>query len=149
MLNIAHKEVAVKAENQILILAVREGLINSVVAKDGLGFTLITEIGYMELGNKVGEFFAPGELSPEVIWGGATTPDKSWTGDSWDYAPLAETAGVETALCFGLCNDQIGYILTDNDVRSIFTENEEVNASSYHSASALTESFESLLAAVK
>ena len=149
VLNIAHKEVAVKAENQILILAVREGLINSVVAKDGLGFTLITEIGYMELGNKVGVFFAPGELSPEVIWGGATTPDKSWTGDSWDYAPLAETAGVETALCFGLCNDQIGYILTDNDVRSIFTENEEINASSYHSASTLTESFESLLAAVK
>ena len=149
VLNIAHKEVAVKAENQILILAVREGLINSVVAKDGLGFTLITEIGYMELGNKVGVFFAPGELSPEVIWGGATTPDKSWTGDSWDYAPLAETAGVETALCFGLCNDQIGYILTDNDVRSIFTENEEINASSYHSASILTESFESLLAAVK
>ena len=64
VLNIAHKEVAVKAENQILILAVREGLINSVVAKDGLGFTLITEIGYMELGNKVGVFFAPGELSP-------------------------------------------------------------------------------------
>ena len=149
VLNIAHREVAVKAENQILILAVREGLINSVVAKDGLGFTLITEIGYMELGNRVGVFFAPGELSPEVIWGGATTPDKSWTGDSWDYAPLAETAGVETAMCFGLCNDQIGYILTDNDVRSIFTENEEINASSYHSASTLTESFESLLAAVK
>lgn len=149
VLNIAHKEVAVKAENQILILAVREGLINSVVAKDGLGFTLITEIGYMELGNKVGVFFAPGELSPEVIWGGATTPDKSWTGDSWDYAPLAETCGMETVLCFGLCNDQIGYILTDNDVRSIFTENEEINASSYHSASILTESFESLLAAIK
>ena len=149
VLNSAHREVAVKAENQILSLAVREGLINSVVAKDGLGFTLITEIGYMELGNRVGVFFAPGELSPEVIWGGATTPDKSWTGDSWDYAPLAETAGVETAMCFGLCNDQIGYILTDNDVRSIFTENEEINASSYHSASTLTESFESLLAAVK
>ena len=149
VLNIKHSEVPIKAENQILILAVREGLINSVVAKDGLGFAIITEIGYMELGNRIGVFFAPGEISPEIFWGGATTPDKSWTGESWDYAPLAETAGVDTMLCFGLTNDQIGYILADNDIRSIFTENEEVNASSYHSASALTESFEALIASVK
>ena len=149
VLNIAHKEVPVKAETQILILAVREGLINSVVAKDGLGFTLITEVGYMELGNQVGAFFAPGEISPEVIWGGATTAEKSWTGESWDFAPLAETAGAPTVLCFGLANDQIGYILTDNDVRSIFTENEEINASSYHSASTIVKNCEELIASVK
>ena len=149
VLNIKHSEVAIKAENQILILAVREGLINSVVAKDGLGFAIITEIGYMELGNTVGVFFAPGELAPEIVWGGAVSAEESWTGESWDYAPLAETAGVDTMLCFGLTNDQIGYILADNDIRSIFTENEEVNASSYHSASALTESFEALIASVK
>ena len=149
VLNIKHSEVPIKAENQILILAVREGLINSVVAKDGLGFAIITEIGYMELGNTVGVFFAPGELAPEIVWGGAVSAEESWTGESWDYAPLAETAGVDTMLCFGLTNDQIGYILADNDIRSIFTENEEVNASSYHSASALTESFEALIASVK
>lgn len=149
VLNVAHKEVCIKAENQILILAVREGLINSVVAKDGLGFDIITEIGYMELGNKVGVFLAPGEISPEIFWGGAVEPDKSWTGESWDYAPLAETAGMDTVLCFGLCNDQIGYILTDNDIRSIFTENEEINASSYHAASTLTENYQELIAAVK
>ena len=149
VLNIRHKEVPIKAENQILILAVREGLINSVVTRDGLGYTLITEIGYMELGNKIGVFFTPGEISPEVFWGGAVTADKSWTGESWDYAPLAETSGMDTVLCFGLCNDQIGYILTDNDIRSIFTENEEVNASSYHSASTLVESYEALIAEVK
>ena len=149
VLNIKHSEVAIKAENQILILAVREGLINSVVAKDGLGFAIITEIGYMELGNTVGVFFAPGELAPEIVWGGAVSAEESWTGESWDYAPLAETAGVDTMLCFGLTNDQIGYILADNDIRSIFTENEEVNASSYHSASILTESFEALIASVK
>ena len=149
VLNIKHQEVPIKAENQILILAVREGLINSVVAKDGLGFVIITEIGYMELGNTVGVFFAPGEIAPEIIWGGAVSAEESWTGESWDYAPLAETAGVDTMLCFGLTNDQIGYILADNDIRSIFTENEEVNASSYHSASALTESFEALIASVK
>lgn len=149
VLNIKHSEVPIKAENQILILAVREGLINSVVAKDGLGYAIITEIGYMELGNTVGVFFAPGELAPEIVWGGAVSAEESWTGESWDYAPLAETAGVDTMLCFGLTNDQIGYILADNDIRSIFTENEEVNASSYHSASALTESFEALIASVK
>ena len=149
VLNIKHSEVPIKAENQILILAVREGLINSVVAKDGLGFAIIPELGYMELGNTVGVFFAPGELAPEIVWGGAVSAEESWTGESWDYAPLAETAGVDTMLCFGLTNDQICYILADNDIRSIFTENEEVNASSYHSASALTESFEALIASVK
>ena len=38
----------------MLILAVREGIVNSVVTKKSGNFNIVTEIGYMELGNKIG-----------------------------------------------------------------------------------------------
>ncbi len=149
VLNIKLKEVAIDTDNQILTLVVREGLINSVITKDGLGFNIITEIGYMELGNKVGVVFIPGEIAPEIIWGGVVGADKSWSNETWDYAPMSETAKIDKLLCFGLNNDQIGYILADNDIHSMFTENEEINASSTKSGSALTKAFEELVATVK
>lgn len=149
VLNVAFREVAIDTDNEILTLVVREGLINSVITKDGLGFNIITEIGYMELGNKVGIVFIPGEIAPEIIWGGVVGADKSWSNETWDYAPMSETAKVEKLICFGLNNDQIGYILADNDIHSMFTENEEINASSTKSGSALTKAFEALIAEVK
>lgn len=149
VLNIKLSEVAIKADNPIHILAVREAIIDSVVAKDGLDFMVITEIGYMELGNKVGIATIPGEISPEILWGGVTSKDQSWTKTSWDYAPMKDTAKVDKLLCFGLNNDQVGYILPDNDFRSMFTENEEINACSLKSGSIITSAFESLVSSVK
>lgn len=149
VLNVAVKEVTVETDNQILTLVVREGLINSVITKVPLGFNMITEVGYIELGNEVGIALIPGEISPEILWGGVVDADKSWTNETWDYAPLAETAKVNKLICFGLCNDQIGYILPDNDIHSMFTENEEINASSTSAGSSVTTGFEAIIAAVK
>ena len=149
VLNISFTEVALTADNPVHILAVREGIVDSVVTKNGSDFTVITEVGYMELGNKIGIAMIPGEIAPEILWGGAVSKNASWTGKSWDYAPLKETAKAEKLLCFGLNNDQIGYILTDNDIRSMFTENEEINAASVKSGSIITEAFEGLVARVK
>ncbi len=149
VLNVAAKKLYIELENQILALAVREGLVNTLLAKSNGGFVAITEIGYMELGNRVGVFFAPGEIAPELLWGGVIEKDKTWRGESWDYEPFAETAGVEKLLCFGLANDQIGYIIPDNDIRSMFTENEEINAGSNHSASAIAVGFAELIKEVK
>ena len=137
------------ADNPIHILAVREGIVDSVVTKKGLDFAVMTEIGYMELGNKVGIVLVPGEIAPEILWGGAVSKDLSWTKESWDYAPLKDTAKVEKLICFGLNNDQIGYILPDNDIRSMFTENEEINACSTKAGSVITSAYESLFASVK
>ena len=64
-------------------------------------------------------------------------------------AALAEICGAEKLLCFGLCNDQIGYIICDNDVRSYLTENEEITAASTVSASTLAETFTALIKSVK
>lgn len=149
VLNVAVTEVALVADNPVHILAVREGIVNTVVAKKGGDFAVITEVGYMELGNKIGVAMIPGEIAPEILWGGAVSKEESWTKTSWDYAPLEETSGAEKLICFGLNNDQIGYILTDNDIRSMFTENEEINAASVKAGSVITEAFEGLIAAVK
>lgn len=149
VLNVTLKEVAIETDNQILTLVVREGLINSVITKDWFGYNIITEIGYLELGNEIGVVLLPGEIAPEIIWGGVVGADKSWTNETWDFAPMSETAKVSKLLCFGLNNDQIGYVLADNDIHSMFTENEEINASSTTSGSALTKAFEKLIAEVK
>ncbi len=149
VLNIAFAEVSVTADNPVHILAVREGIIDSVAVKQGSDFAVITEIGYMELGNRIGVVMAPGELAPEIVWGGAVTASESWTGQSWGYSSMEETAQVEKLICFGLNNDQIGYILPDNDIRSMFTENEEINVCSTKAGSVLTEAFAQLIGKVK
>ncbi len=149
VLNISFTEVALTADNPVHILAVREGIVDSVVAKNGLDFIVITEVGYMELGNKIGVAMIPGEIAPEILWGGAVSKEASWTGKSWDYAPLYEAAGAEKLICFGLNNDQIGYILPDNDIRSMFTENEEINVAAVNAGSVITEAFQGLVASVK
>lgn len=149
VLNIKMREVTIKADNPIHILAVREGILNSVVARDCTDTMVITEVGYMELGNKVGIVMIPGEISPEILWGGVISKEDSWTKTSWDFAPMKDTAKIEKLICFGLTNDQIGYILPDNDIRSMFTENEEINACSVKAGSIITSAFESLVASVK
>ena len=149
LLNLALREVRIKVENPIHTLAGREGLLGSVFLRDGLGYTLVTELGYMELGGKLGVALVPGEIEPAILWGGATEAADSWQGKSWDYAPWAETCGAEKLICFGLCNDQIGYILCENDFRSMLTENEEINAVSPASGTILTQAFEALIGEVK
>ena len=104
---------------------------------------------YMELGGKLGVALVPGEIEPAILWGGAASAAESWNGESWDYAPLAKTCGAERLICFGLCNDQAGYILCDNDYRSMLTENEEINAVSSKVGSQMTEAFEALISDVK
>lgn len=150
VLNIAVENVYIEETNEILELAVREGLVSSVIAKTKPGeYTLVTELGYMELGNRVGVVIVPGEIAPELVWGGVISGDKTWKGESWNYPSFAETANVQKLLCFGLANDQIGYILADNDFRSMFTENEEINASSRKAGSTLAEAFSSLVERVR
>ena len=113
-----------------------------------LAFSIFGAVDFI-IGNKIGVALIPGEISPEILWGGAISKDLSWNNTSWNYAPMKDMAKVEKLLCFGLCNDQVGYILTDNDIRSMFTENEEINASSTKSGSAVTKGFEALIAEVK
>jgi hypothetical protein len=149
VLNVAHKEVYLNVDNGILTLAARQDILNAVIVKDGFKYVMITEIGYMELGNKVGVFICPGEFDPMLIYGGPESGDAAWLGDSWDYAPFKDFTDVEYIMVYGLSNDQAGYVLRDNEYHSLIGENEEVNIVSRTSGSTITKAYEELLISVK
>ena len=149
VLNVAHREVLIPVDNGILTLAAREDILNAVIVKDGLGYVMVTEIGYMELGNKVGIFLCPGEFDPAIIFGGAESGDAAWRGDSWDYPSLKEVANVENVMVFGICNDQAGYVLRDNEYHSLLSENEEVNILNRNAGSIFTEAYIELIEDMK
>ncbi len=148
VLNIAMKEVRLNVTNEILTLAAREDVLNAVIVKDGKNYKMITEIGYMELGNEVAVFLCPGEFDPMLIYGGPESGDAAWTGGKWDKDPLKDLTDCENVLVFGLCNDQAGYVLRDNEYHSLLSENEEVNVLSTTAGSTFVGAYGSLVKSI-
>lgn len=149
ILNIKMQEVRLDVTNEILTLASREDVLNPVIVKTADDYQLVTEIGYMELGGKVAIFLCPGEFDPILIYGGPESGDASWSGEEWGYAPLKDLTGCEYVMVYGLCNDQAGYVLRDNEYHSLFTENEEINVISDTAGSTFAIAFDELIASVK
>ncbi len=145
VLNIAMKEVKLNVTNQILTLAAREDVLNSVIVKNGDDYQLVTEIGYAEIGNEVAVFLCPGEFDPALIYGGPESGDAAWMGGKWELPPLCEVTDCENVMVFGLCNDQSGYVLRDNEYHSLLSENEEVNVISTTAGSTFVNAFLTLL----
>ncbi len=125
-INIRHEAIEVPIDNYILALAAKIGLIklnHYPAGKDGLDSFSTTEVGYLELGSSLRIMLAPGELAPEVAMGGALSTEDSAMGYEYDKKTAFEiidpdnTAadGQSKNLVFGLCNDEIGYIIPDND----------------------------------
>ena len=125
ILNIKHKEIFMPVDNSIFKLAARGGLLTNEVVKDGLDYYAASEVGYAEFGTNLAIAIVPGELAPEIAYGGAVTAADSWDGKDWNYTAFAD-ATEKTLLVFGITNDQVGYMMTDNDWRSYLTENEEI-----------------------
>ncbi len=141
-LNIRFREFILPVENKILMLASKCGLLPHKVLRSGRKHCIVTEIGYMTLGNTIAVAIMPGEAAPEIFYGEATAAEYShenWTGKAWDYPAINTLVGSRKLLVFGLTNDQIGYILTDNNWHSLFTENEEAVSSSSFAGSLCTE----------
>jgi len=61
--------------------------------------------------------FLPGEIYPELVYGGYLSATESAEGKSpsENPLPLTEIAGDKDIVIFGLSNDEIGYIVTPND----------------------------------
>lgn len=148
VLNIAMQEVRLNVTNEILTLAAREDVLNSVIVKNGSNYQLVTEIGYMELGNEVAVFLCPGEFDPSLIYGGPESGDAAWTGGEWNLPALAEITDCDNVLVYGLCNDQSGYVLRDNEYHSLLAENEEVNVISNTAGSTFVNAFINLLSEI-
>ena len=153
LLNYRMKEYYVPVTNQILEFAGRLGaLTNTVVTTDENNNVLevATELGYLEIGTKLAVAIIPGELEPAIAYGGYLDADHSWTGTDFNYPSLQDIVGTDKELLvFGLMNDQIGYILEDNDYSSILSGvNEEIVATGTLAGSTTINAFEELIKSI-
>jgi len=158
ILNVSHEEVIITVENPVLLLVGKLGLVNHRILDNGNGtYSTPTEVGYAEIGKNIKVAMMPGEISPELIYGGTTLDaENSFSGTDFNGKSCAESLDLaedDVLLCFGLCNDEIGYILNDNDYCMIFFDDmepfgdhyQETIAFSRNSGSLLMKGFEKLV----
>ncbi len=118
LLNIRNEQVAVPCDNTALLLARFIGVLNNdAIRSDKRNqVDIVSEVAYMELGNEqVGVFMIPGELYPELASGNFLSAEESANGTQADYKVLDEMTDCEYSFVLGLCNDELGYIIPDND----------------------------------
>ncbi|MDR2686894.1 MAG: hypothetical protein LBB75_04020 [Oscillospiraceae bacterium] len=114
-LNIRLNEVRVDIENPVVRWAAKRDMLNMNVLRDGKKLLGSTEIGLLELGGAVTVALLPGECTPGLAWRGIdTTADRAIRQREFAAPTFSESAGRDV-LVFGLCNDEIGYIIPDSD----------------------------------
>ncbi len=152
LLNIKHEQVFYTITNQILVFAGKMGLVTNNCVIDGDNYQVVTEIGYMEIGTDIAVALVPGEGAAELFYGGCLSADKAWTGTDWEYAPVKDMVDGKTLIVFGIINDQIGYVIPDNDYMALLEPSNkslELVATGNTTASSMMEDFEALIASVK
>lgn len=119
VINILRQEFYAEADNSALMAAARAKILET--REYGLGWAsmgvgLKTEMSYIEIGS-MRLLLLPGEIFPELVYGGYLDADHSACGDppAFNPEPLAVTAGGEPIVIIGLANDEIGYIIPPND----------------------------------
>ena len=134
--DIKMSEALIPLDYGIMYIAAHAGVFgyNTVRYKGSeTGYGIMTEIGYMQLGDDVVMIMLPGEVSPALTFG--TDPDfegeaawqgeKSYTGAEWDYLPIADYAknalgADKRIIAMGIANDEIGYVVPDTDCAKNF-----------------------------
>ena len=153
ILNYKAQTYFVPVNNSLLsFLGSMGALTNNCVKRDPLRLKIevATEIGYLELGDDLAIAIVPGELEPTIAFGGCYTSKESWRGTNFSYPSFQEIVGKDKELLvFGLSNDQIGYILPDNEYRSMFTENEEIVSTGSLAGSTTVKAFMELIDSIK
>ncbi|MCR5484927.1 MAG: hypothetical protein K6F09_04980 [Clostridiales bacterium] len=118
-INFIRQEFYLDVENPIYLMAKAANIIKADIcrrAKSPTGMSLKTEMTYVEIGG-VKILFLPGELFPELAYGGYLTAESSATGLSpgINPEPLVKTAEDDRLIVTGLTNDEVGYIIPPND----------------------------------
>lgn len=156
IVNAKHSDFNITCSNYLLVLALKCRLVNNKAFRTGLSpnsCVLPTEVGYIELGGRVGFGLFPAELYPEVYWGNALDGDKAWDGTDWPYNGENSMShmnrdGVDMyPICFA--NDYIGYVVPDNDFAFIAHEPDELLSIGKNTASTIIKAFASLMSEVK
>lgn len=119
VLNIAMRECTVQLDRGLFQIGAASQLLGfNAVFDDSSesGYSIITEVGYIEIGTDIVMLTVPGELVSQLVYGNAVGADESYLGTDWELDATADiVGGGKTVLVMGLCNDAIGYIIPDND----------------------------------
>ena len=119
VINAKLSEVTVPMEYGLMQLGAVSGLLGTTTVKDKsapCGYSVITEVGYLEFGSDIVMLTVPGELIPQLVYGNVVDKTQSYTGEDWEIDITSELISDDkTVLVMGLCNDAIGYIIPDND----------------------------------
>ena len=143
-LNARHKKVLFNMSNKIFLLLERLHVIDhdAVICSGKNDLMLVSEIGFLQLGDQIRFALIPGEMAPEIAVCGCAGAQDSYEGREWGYPTLEALAGGKLTV-IGLCNDEIGYIIPDNDFGSIAApmHYEESVSLGKHTASKLVKEF--------
>lgn len=119
ILNVKMAECTVNLDNGLMQLGATSELLGMTTVKDKSsqsGYSIITEVGYIELGTDIVMLSVPGELIPQLVYGNVVTAKDAYLGTDWTIPTAKELIGNDkTILVMGLTNDAIGYIVPDND----------------------------------
>ncbi len=166
IINIKSAPININAENFVLILARLLKVLNNDIARNKKRnqASIYSEVGYLELGKKkIGMFLIPGELFPELWNGEFLTENDSANAVNAEYKVLSEMTDCEHQFVIGLCNDELGYIIPDNDfilnerlpyinsAKDRFDRNhyEETNSTGRNTARTILNETDKLIASVK
>ena len=171
--NIKMTETLIPLDYGIMYIAANAGVFGYNTVKycgSETGYGIMTEIGYVQLGNEVVMLMLPGEVSPTLVFGtdeefdgvAAWQGEYSFTGCDWEYNTLENYAKAalgsdKKIIAMGICNDEIGYVMPDTDCAKNFLtktlfggafgdpvdrgDNEELMEASHNAASALVKGY--------
>ena len=119
VINVRMAEVTVPLEYGLLELGVAADMLGTTSVRDSSApakFSVISEVGYLEIGTDIVMLTVPGELIPELVYGNVVDKTESYLGTDWELDCTADLLDKDTkVLVMGLCNDALGYIVPDND----------------------------------
>ena len=141
------KEIRVPVTNPFILMAGKLKMANYEVIKAVNGYEISTEVGYMEFGDSLKAVTAPGEICPDIIYGGTSlTASDSYSGKDYEYPKATEIFNSDELLCFGLMNDAVGYIVPDNDycMALAFDHYHELVSLGKHIASSVSKAYTEL-----
>ncbi len=119
VLNIKTNGITVPGDNTVLVLARYLNVLNNDMGrtKKRSKVCIYSEVAYMELGKgDVAVFLIPGELFPELYNGEFLTETDSANHRKASYKKvLSDMTDCKHKFVIGLCNDELGYILAEND----------------------------------
>lgn len=148
IINIRHKQIDFEVNNFVFRLAERAGLCSVKAFKENGKILLASEIGYVEIGKNIKVIEAPGEVMPEIVYGGFYSAEEAFNKTEYPYDALNTLFDkTDEVLVFGLCNDAVGYIVPDNDYSSSGAEGhyEETVSTGNTAATTFSREFAELL----